>query len=93
MVGSAVVAEFATGLVAGEEPGALAAVAGADAGDVAALAAGDAADEVAASGCGPFAAGAADGDGLGSSEGARLPMFERSGPSRVFPINAGRSKM
>src|SRR6476659_9868936 len=45
------------------------------------------------------AAGAARGPGLGcagaasSSAGAALPMLAKSGPIRVLPSNAGRSKM
>ena len=77
--------------VTGEVPGA---------GEAAGLAAGEAAGLLAA---GEPAGGAAAGDppaaGLApaagafwSSAGARLPMFDRSGPMRIFPINAGRSK-
>ena len=91
-------------VLAGAGAGELAAMdwAGDAAGDVAALAAGEAvAGEVDALGCGAFAAGdaddaglvAGDGDGLCSSDGARLPMFERSGPILSFPRSAGRSKM
>lgn len=83
----------ATGFV-GETAGA----AGLAAGD----GAGEAAGEVAVLGCGGFTAGDAAGEvdasglapgALWSSAGARLPMFERSGPSRIFPRRAGRSKM
>jgi hypothetical protein len=69
---------------------------------------GDAAGEVAAAfGGGAFGAGEVpgevdgagpvlDGEGDGvpwSSAGARLPMFERSGPSLILPSKAGRSKI
>ena len=63
---------------------------GAGAGDVAAFGAG--AGDVAAFGCGAFAAGDADGTGLASSTGARLPIFARSGPNLIFPSSTGRSK-
>jgi hypothetical protein len=33
------------------------------------------------------------GDVFSSSAGAALPILERSGPIRIFPINTGRSKM
>ena len=92
-----------------EDDGDGAAVAGAAAGEVAAFAAGAfAAGEVTGAAAGEVAAfaagevpGAADGAGLvldgggafWSSDGARFPMFDKSGPTRIFPSNAGRSKM
>jgi hypothetical protein len=100
---SAVVAAVAAGLAEGEgaavvvgagagEFAATTGLAGETAGEAAAFAAGEVVGDVAA-----FVAGAASGDaegaGLASSEGARLPMFERSGPSLILPSIAGRSKM
>ena len=92
--------EFAATGLLGDAPGDVAALAGGDA-------AGDAPGDAAAFGCGAFAAGdaagevdgaglvlAGDGDAaLWSSAGARLPIFERSGPTLILPSKAGRSKM
>ena len=78
------------GAFAGAADGlALAAAAGlcAGAGDVAgAFGAGDAAGEL-------DAAGLVAGAGLSSVDGARLPMFAKSGPTLILPSNAGRSKI
>ena len=71
------------------------------AGDALAAAAGEFAALAFAEGAGALAAGdvpgevdgAGDGDAFSSSDGARLPMFERSGPSRILPRKAGLSKM
>jgi hypothetical protein len=89
--------EFAGALGAGE-------VAALGAGEVAAFGAGEVAafdaGGVAAFGAGE-AAGEAPGPGLvlegggafWSSDGARLPMFARSGPTLILPSKAGRSKI
>ena len=71
------------------------------AGDALAAAAGEFAALAFGEGAGALAAGdvpgeddaAGDGDAFSSSDGARLPMFERSGPNRILPRKAGRSKM
>jgi hypothetical protein len=53
-------------------------------------AAGDAAGLVAGEAAGPALAG---GGAFSSPEGARFPMFDKSGPILVLPIKTGRSKM
>lgn len=58
------------------------------AGEVAAFGAGDAAGDDA--GAGPVLEGAG---AFWSSDGARLPIFDRSGPTLILPSKAGRSKM
>jgi hypothetical protein len=74
------------------------------AGDAAGVAAGDAAGEAPEVGAGGLApgdaCGAADGAGLvlagggafSSSTGARLPIFDKSGPTLILPSSTGRSK-